>query len=315
MQIRPEWGRRGIGFLFNGTDIHSSPGLTIGRVVTGFLARTAMASHIQLPDTPFHRASAVNSPLPANATPDAAAFDRLWSSYWLDVQSIGPLTTTRYRLMRDEARRWCAHPPERVLDVGCGPGRFLALLAKDWPSAEFRGVEPSQEARASAPQAIQPLILQGTLESHADALQAWQPDLIVCSEVLEHVPDPDATMAALARVAAPGATLILTVPAGRAHWSVQDDEAGHLRRFELDEFEALLDRHGLSRCRSYTWGGPVSALYNGLLNRLGPSQAAHSGRSRVGRLAARTFTALLRADDLFKGRERFQLIAAARKPA
>lgn len=253
----------------------------------------------------------MNEPKPPTLSA-AASFDQLWSSYWLDVQAIGPLTFTRFRLMQCEIDR-ITRVPTRILDVGCGPGRFLSLLGSRFPQATLTGVEPSREAKEAAPAALRERILLGTLDVHLDALSELQPDLVVCSEVLEHVSDADAVMAHLVRLAAPGASFIFTVPAGRAHWSVQDEVAGHVCRFEAVEFELMLRRNGLDGIRLYTWGGPVSWAYNRLLNWVGPRQAAQRAHSRLGRTLARIVTAALHVDDLFKGDAHFQLIASARK--
>jgi SAM-dependent methyltransferase len=138
--------------------------------------------------------------------------------------------------------------------------------------------------------------------------------LIVCSEVLEHVPDPKKILSSISRLAAPGALLVLTVPSGMHNWSVQDSAAGHLRRFEPKEFELLLKSVNLQILNLYVWGGPVSGLYNRLINILGPANAANCGQSRWGRVAAGFLTKILQLDDFFSSRRGFQLVAAVRKP-
>lgn len=50
-------------------------------------------------------------------------YDQLWSENWQNLQQIGPLTHSRYRLMLQEL------PPSvpaetRIIDVGCGNGTF-----------------------------------------------------------------------------------------------------------------------------------------------------------------------------------------------
>jgi SAM-dependent methyltransferase len=189
------------------------------------------------------------------------------------------------------------------------------MLAHTFKNATIQGVEPSGAARAAAPAPMRERILHGAIEAHTTALRLYQPDLLVCSEVLEHVPDPDAVMKEIVSVVAPGGTLVFTVPAGQAHWSAIDDDADHLRRFEAAEFDALLRRNGLEVLRLYTWGGPVSWVYNGLLNRVGSARAARTSHFGLGRLLARIAFVALRIDDLFIGRSRFQLVASARKPA
>ena len=241
------------------------------------------------------------------------AFDKQWASYWLQVQQTGPLTHTRYRLLLSELPPKLPAAP-RILDVGCGPGIFLHRLSLRYPLAVLRGVEYSATALEAASPALRPLIVHGDILEVAGELGPDPFDLIVCSEVLEHVPDPVAVLKALANLAAPGATLLFSVPAGMRHWSRQDDAAGHLRRFEPAEFRALLEQSGFEVARLYTWGGPVSSLYNRAINAIGPAEAARTSRSRIGRLAARLATAALRIDDLWIGDRGFQLIARANKP-
>ena len=240
-------------------------------------------------------------------------FDEHWESYWLPLQSIGPLTDTRYRLLL--ARLPLALPAGcRVLDAGCGPGALLERIGKRLPTADLRGIEYSPAAARHAPAALRERIVVGDILAVAPTLPPGAFDVIVCSEVLEHVPDPAAVLRALAGLAKPGATLLFSVPAGMAHWSIQDETAGHLRRFEAEEFGALLLGAGLRIDEILTWGGPIGRLYNAMINRVGPSTAAHAGESRIGRVAARLAKAALRLDDLWPTKSGFQLIARARSP-
>ncbi len=68
---------------------------------------------------------------------------------------------------------------------------------------------------------------------------------IVCSEVLEHIPEDELALAELARVLAPGGRLIITVPLHRYYWSKDDDVVGHCRRYKPPELVEKLNRAGL----------------------------------------------------------------------
>ncbi len=79
-------------------------------------------------------------------------------------------------------------------------------------------------------------------------------DLICAFDVIEHVDDDERALAELARVAAPGAALITSVPLHPAQWTSFDDFVGHRRRYEPTELIAKLARHGITIERSAVFG-------------------------------------------------------------
>lgn len=75
---------------------------------------------------------------------------------------------------------------------------------------------------------------------------------VLATEVLEHTPDPDAVVAELARVLAPGGNAVLTCPSGRSYmdrmyrvkrWIHHFAFNEHLREFSPESFTAMLRRH------------------------------------------------------------------------
>jgi SAM-dependent methyltransferase len=78
---------------------------------------------------------------------------------------------------------------------------------------------------------------------------------LVCAfDIVEHVDDEDAILSELSRVAAPNASLLLSVPLHPAHWTKFDDLVGHRRRYEPRRLLAKLAEHGLSVERSAVYG-------------------------------------------------------------
>jgi SAM-dependent methyltransferase len=117
-------------------------------------------------------------------------------------------------------------PTPRILDAGCGTGRNLAEFGRLGPA---RGVDPSPQAIAYC----RSRGLEDVVEGRIEALPFPDADfdVLLATDVLEHVEHDDAALVELRRVAAPGARLLVTVPAYQWLWSQHDDSHHHLRRY------------------------------------------------------------------------------------
>jgi SAM-dependent methyltransferase len=104
-------------------------------------------------------------------------------------------------------------PARAFLDAGCGDGRYLAALRPALPE-RIAGVDISERilstARAAVPDAD---FRQANLEALPFEDGAF--DLVLCSQVIEHVLDAPAAALELARVLQPGGTLILSTDNAR----------------------------------------------------------------------------------------------------
>jgi SAM-dependent methyltransferase len=118
----------------------------------------------------------------------------------------------RYRraLLMSEVKRLraIAPPGGRLLDVGCGSGDIVKLAGESGLVAQ--GVEFSAEAVAYARESRGLDVRVGTLESAGYPDAAF--DVVSLFHVLEHVPDPVATLREARRVLAPGGAVLLQVP-------------------------------------------------------------------------------------------------------
>jgi SAM-dependent methyltransferase len=79
-------------------------------------------------------------------------------------------------------------------------------------------------------------------------------DLVCALDIIEHVDDDESAWSEIARVAAPNAVLLLSVPLHAARWTSFDDFVGHKRRYEPAELAARLKQHGLAVQRSAVYG-------------------------------------------------------------
>jgi len=112
------------------------------------------------------------------------------------------------RLGRRSDRLIPFRPPGRLLDVGCGSGWYLARMRRlGW---QVRGVEPDEAAACRAREIHHLDVLTGDL-SHPD-LPAAGFDAVTFWHVLEHVPEPRATLARARELLRPGGLLVAQVP-------------------------------------------------------------------------------------------------------
>jgi SAM-dependent methyltransferase len=177
-------------------------------------------------------------------------------------------------------------PGERVLDLGCGAGRFLAAMAA--AGAEPVGVElaeaAAERARANTGADVRLADPDGSLP-----LGHGEIDLVWCSEVLEHIPDVAYTLAEVRRVLKPQGRLLATVP---FHGRVQaaaialtrfdehfDPLGQHVRFFTRRSLARALDAAGFTGVTVAPAGG-VPALRRLLIARASRQPYAPQPRRR-----------------------------------
>jgi len=179
--------------------------------------------------------------------------------------------------------------PRRILDYGCGEGRYLDILHERFPDAHIVGADVSRvglDISAKTRPWAEYRMINGTA---AVTEPDGSFDLISSVEVLEHVADVKATIAEMARLTAPGGTVVITTPCAN-RWSIEwlamrisgglqrssdgygrfaSDEPGHLRRLTSDELTQLLGEAGLETTKTFFRGQvfayPLSYRCAGLL--------------------------------------------------
>jgi len=96
----------------------------------------------------------------------------------------------------------------RVLDVGAGNGSIVRALREAGVDAE--GVEPSASAVEAARRAGCTAVIEGTIDDVADSHGPF--DVIRIHHVLEHVPDPIATLRVARSLLTPSGRVVIIVP-------------------------------------------------------------------------------------------------------
>jgi 2-polyprenyl-6-hydroxyphenyl methylase/3-demethylubiquinone-9 3-methyltransferase len=157
-----------------------------------------------------------------------------------------------------------AHRGERVLDLGCGAGRFVAALRD--AGADAVGVEIAEAALARARANVPGADLRLLEPDGSLPLEHGSVDLVWCSEVLEHVADVSHVLLEARRVLRPGGRLLATVPYhGRVQGALValtrfethfDPLGQHLRFFTRSSLASTLTDTGFEPAEVRPWGGP-----------------------------------------------------------
>lgn len=164
---------------------------------------------------------------------------RFYESLWSAAKLIGPERFNTWTLLRE-----LADLATRRLEVAPGLRPRLPLIGTcvvDLSHAALRGLH------AAGADAVHGMI--GALPCASSSF-----DLICALDILEHVADDDAALGELARVAAPGASVLLSVPLDPSAWTAFDDFVGHYRRYEPQQIQQLLARHGFEIQSSAIYG-------------------------------------------------------------
>ena len=183
---------------------------------------------------------------PAEAVPTGNTFDKYGST-----NPVVRRLMTNFHGTLDEM--WGRAAPESVLDVGCGEGVLThewaerlgdrRIVGIDLEDAKLRD-EWGKRRRSNLEYRVE----EATSLSFADG----EFDLAAAIEVLEHVPEPEATVAEMARVAR--RHVLVSVPreplwrglnvARGAYVRSLGNTPGHVNHWSRRSFVAMLARHG-----------------------------------------------------------------------
>jgi SAM-dependent methyltransferase len=178
----------------------------------------------------------------ARSGQDETAWDRLMAQVFREAADL------LCAAVRDPGR-------QRLLDVGCGFGGFVAVMRRrGW---EVEGLDPSPTAVAGA-RAMQRQVRLGTLDALEHERSTY--DAITMFYVLEHLPDPLGALRTVWGLLEPGGIVLLRVPhttpivrllspfgAGGSLY----DPPFHLYDFSPAVLREMLERAGFGEIRTF----------------------------------------------------------------
>ncbi len=167
-------------------------------------------------------------------------FSRSRSEHLLDIEQDHFWFEARDRLLRNRLLGLKRPEDRRLLELGCGSGRVLTTLAKDF--AQTTGIEGHIGALEMAVDACpRSTLLHGNVLD--TPLSGDQFDWVVAFDVLEHL-EPTLFLGEALRLTRPGGRLMLSVPAFPLLWSRADELAGHRCRYQPQGLTGELNAAG-----------------------------------------------------------------------
>jgi SAM-dependent methyltransferase len=120
-----------------------------------------------------------------------------WPVRWIERKRINTL-----------ARMANAQAPDRLLEVGCGAGHILQQFPKSFRVGLDLAARMLPRARGRLGRSV-PLV-RAAAEQLPFASATF--DVVLCTEVLEHVLDPAIVVGELLRVVVPGGRIVISIP-------------------------------------------------------------------------------------------------------
>jgi 2-polyprenyl-3-methyl-5-hydroxy-6-metoxy-1,4-benzoquinol methylase len=148
-------------------------------------------------------------------------------------------------------------PNDTVLDAGCGLGRHLRHLARI-PKLNIYGIDKNTwalretgKSMEAMPDALSKEYLVSIADINKLPFADASFDCIICSEVLEHIPDHKKAIQEFDRILKPQGTLVVSVPryfTERICWFISHDyyseEGGHVRIYKKKQLYRMLTGQG-----------------------------------------------------------------------
>lgn len=173
-------------------------------------------------------------------------------------------------------------PGAKFLDVGCGGGDIVLFAASK--GLDATGTDISEKVIEACSASALALDLKGKAKFRASLIQELDLpsnscDLILCNQVIEHVPDDSVVLRSIRELLSPDGNAVIAVPAHESPFHRLrvkltgkdrfDEEVGHLRRYSHDHFQSVLEEAGFiiksfysveGFLRNYYYTGPGSKI-------------------------------------------------------
>ena len=154
----------------------------------------------------------------------------------------------RRRLFATEIARLGLGRDAAILDIGTSTGTNLRMLREEG-FINVRGLDSSATAIQFCADKGLGTVVQGDVCDLPFPAGGF--DLVLATDIIEHVEDDQRALAEITRILKPGGTMLITVPAFQSLWGLQDEVAQHKRRYRLQDVLLVVTGSGNRIERDY----------------------------------------------------------------
>jgi len=163
--------------------------------------------------------------------------DKNWRTHWWYVN--------RVRLFKKELQRAEIGFESHILDIGSATGNNIQMLM-EMGFTDIEGLEPDKNAIAFCHRKNLDRITQGKFGKGRMPFEDSSFDMIMATDVLEHIIDDAFAVREITRILRPGGQVLITVPAFQSLWGLQDSIGFHKRRYRRKQLLDLLRVNGIT---------------------------------------------------------------------
>lgn len=149
-----------------------------------------------------------------------------------------------YKLIKDYRR------DIEILEIGCSGGVLIEFLKRQG-FTRLHGIDNDEKAiEICMRRGIQEV---GVADAQETGFKDKQFDVLIASDVLEHIKDEDKALLEWYRILKPGGKLIIFVPAFKFLWSTHDEVNRHFRRYSKEGLVKTSEKNGFKTEKVSYW--------------------------------------------------------------
>jgi len=140
--------------------------------------------------------------------------------------------------------------PDRLIDIGCGPGAFLCLVEETYPGIQLNALDISPEMVQETRERLSDTAIATVGDSEHMPLEDGQYKVVTCNMSIHHYPHPQDALNEMYLILKPGGVLLLNdmdcVAPIRAvaNWLFPRLPGGDVKMYNRKEIEGMVRQAG-----------------------------------------------------------------------
>lgn len=143
--------------------------------------------------------------------------------------------------------------PDRLIDIGCGPGAFLSLVEETFPMIQLNALDLSDEMIHETKERLSGTAIATIGDSENMPLDGEQYQVVTCNMSIHHYPHPQNALNEMYRILKPGGYLLLNdmdciAPIrAAANWLFPRLPGGDVKMYCREEIEEIVRNAGFQK--------------------------------------------------------------------